>query len=132
MGRPGGGGLLQVCNSVTDRPTSSRAYEACLSQDQVTCEKLPGPSLLGVRERCGSRASCGPTYTGLWERPSRRPRLLNEGYWDKSFAELLYIVKDARQAAQANRDRPATEAKYLDQHNDACTVLGWRRKHHLV
>jgi len=62
----------------------------------------------------------------------KRPRLQNEGYWDRSNAELLWIVKDAGLAAQANRDRPEAEAKYLDQHNDACTVLGWRRKHYLV
>ena len=63
---------------------------------------------------------------------ARRPQLQNEAYWDKSNAELLYIVKDAGLAAKANRDRPATEAKYLDQHNDACTVLAWRKNHYLV
>lgn len=41
---------------------------------------------------------------------------------------LRYIVKDAGEAARAMRDHnPQAEAKYLDQVNDACTVLHYRR-----
>jgi hypothetical protein len=49
-------------------------------------------------------------------------------YHDKSSAALLYIVKDVGEAAQAMRGLN-TEAgcKYLDQVNDACTVLRYRR-----
>lgn len=48
-------------------------------------------------------------------------------YHDKSDAELTYIVKDARAAAEAMRNHnPQAEAKYLDQVNDACTVMGYR------
>jgi hypothetical protein len=43
-------------------------------------------------------------------------------YADKTDAELLYIIKDAGEAAQAMRGHdPVAEAKYLDQVNDACT-----------
>ena len=50
-------------------------------------------------------------------------------YSKKSHAELIYIQKDAYEAAQcaqANGDRVA-ECKYLDQLNDACTELYKRR-----
>lgn len=49
-------------------------------------------------------------------------------YHDKSDASLLYIIKDAGEAAKAMRDHdPKAEAKYLDQMNDACTILNYRR-----
>jgi hypothetical protein len=63
----------------------------------------------------------------------RHPRafakpLLGHAYHDKSSAQLLYIVKDAGEAAQAMRGMDtAAECKYLDQVNDACTVLRYRR-----
>lgn len=48
-------------------------------------------------------------------------------YHDKLDVELLYILKDAREAAAAMRGHDArAEAKYLDQINDACTVLNYR------
>jgi len=48
-------------------------------------------------------------------------------YHKKSDAELSYILKDAREAANAMRGwNDQAEAKYLDQVNDACTVMGYR------
>lgn len=48
-------------------------------------------------------------------------------YHNKSDAELEYIIKDAREAAKCFRGfDDKAEAKYLDQWNDACTVLGYR------
>lgn len=50
-------------------------------------------------------------------------------YRAKSDAELRYIVRDAGEAALAMRSVSAqAEAKYLDQVNDACTVLNERAK----
>ena len=50
-------------------------------------------------------------------------------YKMKSDAELLYIIKDAGEAALAMRGHDEKdEAKYLDQMNDACTVMYSRRK----
>ena len=59
-------------------------------------------------------------------------------YHQKTDAELRYIAKDAGQAAQASRGlsaynptngpREDTEGKYLDQMNDASTVLGFRQR----
>jgi hypothetical protein len=51
----------------------------------------------------------------------------NHPYHRKSDAELEYIVKDAREAAECFRgfDEKA-ECKYLDQINDAHTVLRYR------
>lgn len=44
-----------------------------------------------------------------------------------SDAALQFIIKDAREAAECmNGLCDAAEAKYLDQINDACTVLGYR------
>jgi hypothetical protein len=53
--------------------------------------------------------------------------LKGHSYHNKSDAELRYIIKDAREAAECLKDVSETaEAKYLDQLNDACTVLGYR------
>lgn len=59
-------------------------------------------------------------------------------YHTKSDAELRYIQTDAHAAAQASRGmttynpnsskREDTEGKYLDQFNDASTVLGYRQR----
>jgi hypothetical protein len=49
-------------------------------------------------------------------------------YHLKSDAELLYIARDAKAAAEAMRGHDLTaECKYLDQVNDACTVMYYRR-----
>ena len=50
-------------------------------------------------------------------------------YHYKSYDELLYILKDAEEAARNMRglDEKA-EAKYLDQVNDALTIINWRNK----
>ena len=45
----------------------------------------------------------------------------------KTNDELQYIAKDANAAAKAQRGM-ASEGKYLDQVNDAATVLGWRAR----
>lgn len=54
-------------------------------------------------------------------------------YHHKSDAELRYIIKDAHAAAEANHPKhggdPKVHGKYLDQVNDAHTVLGYRKKH---
>jgi hypothetical protein len=52
-----------------------------------------------------------------------------ENYRKKTDAELQYIIKDAGEAARAQRGM-SSETKYLDQVNDACTVLNERRKAH--
>lgn len=53
----------------------------------------------------------------------------NHPYHKKSDAELLYIIKDAGEAAKAMRGHsPQSESKYLDQVNDAATILNYRRK----
>ena len=48
-------------------------------------------------------------------------------YAKKTSAELCYIIKDAQAAAVAMRGMNDTaEAKYLDQVNDAATILARR------
>jgi hypothetical protein len=50
-------------------------------------------------------------------------------YHTKSDDELRYILKDAGEAAEAMRGHsPRAEGKYLDQKNDAATVLYYRSK----
>ena len=50
-------------------------------------------------------------------------------YHRKTDAELRYIVRDASDAARAMRGFcRASECKYLDQVNDAATVLSYRRR----
>lgn len=49
-------------------------------------------------------------------------------YRQKTEAELRYIQRDANEAAQAMKGwNPQAEAKYLDQVNDASTVLYQRK-----
>ena len=63
-------------------------------------------------------------------RTTRRPHLTNTAYWNKPVAQLQYIIKDAGEAARAMRGVDDTaEAKYLEQVNDAVTVLAHRRSH---
>lgn len=58
----------------------------------------------------------------------RRPTLTNQSYWNKTEAQLRYIIKDAREAAEALATiAGADTGKYMDQINDACTVLNARR-----
>lgn len=50
-------------------------------------------------------------------------------YHAKSDAMLRYIIKDAGTAAEAMRGvNVDAECKYLDQMNDACTILYYRRQ----
>lgn len=52
----------------------------------------------------------------------------NHPYHNKTDDELRYIIKDASEAARAMRGvNPASESKYLDQVNDASTVLHYRK-----
>lgn len=56
------------------------------------------------------------------------PQIQNKRFWDLSNASLHYVIKDAHEAAQNMRDiDPVAEGKYLDQVNDASTVLAWRQ-----
>src|ERR1019366_3109954 len=48
-------------------------------------------------------------------------------YHTKTNDELHYITKDASEAARAQRGM-SSEGKYLDQVNDASTVLGYRAR----
>ena len=55
--------------------------------------------------------------------------LKGHAYHTKTVAELNYIIKDANEAALAMKGHdPKAEAKYLDQVNDASTVLHYRQK----
>ena len=58
-----------------------------------------------------------------------RMPLKGHGYHAKTDAELRYIAKDAHEAAKAMRGMDSkAEGKYLDQVNDASTVLGYRSR----
>lgn len=64
----------------------------------------------------------------LDEAVSQRHPLEDHPYHKKSESELRYIMKDAGEAAQAMKGHsPRAEAKYLDQVNDAATVLNYRK-----
>jgi hypothetical protein len=53
----------------------------------------------------------------------------NHPYHAKTLAELRYILHDATEAAHAMRGHnPAAEAKYLDQVNNAATIIYYRSK----
>lgn len=59
----------------------------------------------------------------------RKLYLTNQHFVTKTPAELLYILRDAREAADAMRGWNAeAEAKYLEQLDDAATVLATIRR----
>ena len=60
---------------------------------------------------------------------NRRPQLdpANQRFWKLPNHSLEYIAKDAAEAARLLPDCPKTGV-WLDQVNDACTVMGWRRQ----
>jgi hypothetical protein len=62
-------------------------------------------------------------------RPSQRHPLEGHEYHKKSDAELIYIAKDARAAAEAAKSMNNTTAenKYMDQANDSATVRHFRK-----
>lgn len=61
-------------------------------------------------------------------RDSKRHPLEDHSYHSKSEDQLRFIMKDAKEAADAMKDHnPTAETKYLDQVNDAATVLHWRK-----
>jgi hypothetical protein len=72
----------------------------------------------GARKAAATRrAHAGPA----------RPNVQNAHYHQKSDAQLHYIMKDAHEAARAMRGHdPRAESKYLDQMNDAATILHYR------
>ncbi len=59
-------------------------------------------------------------------RESDRPDIFNTEYWQKDYLELRYIMKDAKEAA-FNNPQSDQVSKWLDQVNDAATVLYVRR-----
>lgn len=65
----------------------------------------------------------------LKEALDKKMPLIGHEYHTKTTAELNYIIKDAGNAAKAMKGHdPKAEAKYLDQMNDASTVLYYRQK----
>lgn len=56
--------------------------------------------------------------------------LAGHTYHDRTDEELQFIIRDASLAAIAMRslDNRQAEDKYLDQANDAATILGYRRR----
>jgi len=64
---------------------------------------------------------------------TKRPSITNALYWAKEDQVLRYIIKDAGEAAVNMRGLDYfAEGKYLDQVNDACTVLKWRRDNRMA
>lgn len=62
-------------------------------------------------------------------RKPAKPIIEHADYLTKSDASLLYIARDARAAADAMRGwNPKAEGKYLDEMNDALTVMAYRRR----
>lgn len=58
-----------------------------------------------------------------------KPTLTNQSFWKKTSESLRFIIKDAGEAARAMRNHDtAAEAKYLEQVDDACTVLHFRSR----
>ena len=89
-----------------------------------------------AHEKCkeGCRLSRVERHTPVKESYNRQQMpLKGHEYHSKSDAALKHIMKDAGEAAKAMKDHsPSSESKYLDQVNDAATVLHYRKKHNLM
>lgn len=55
-----------------------------------------------------------------------KPDIFNKDYWEKDYLELRHIMKDAKEASDLNPESDQVD-KWLDQINDAATVLYVRR-----
>jgi hypothetical protein len=63
-----------------------------------------------------------------WQKRQRGTPLKGHPYHDKTDAELSFIMRDAAEAAKAMQGHDGkAEAKYLDQVNDAATVMFFRK-----
>ena len=82
-----------------------------------------------IREQQAYRKAMQQKVTEAKVDHRHRPPIAGHPYHKKNDAELRYIIKDAGEAAKAmqGHDKKA-EAKYLDQVNDASTVLSFRRR----
>lgn len=56
-----------------------------------------------------------------------RPQIENTRFWTLTEASLRYIIRDASEAA-CNLPDCSETGRWLDQVNDACTVIGHRQK----
>lgn len=54
-----------------------------------------------------------------------KPQIENTRFWNLTNASLRYIAKDAKEAADNLPDCPKTGV-WLDEVNDACTVMYYR------
>jgi hypothetical protein len=62
-------------------------------------------------------------------RPSQQHPISGHPYHSKTNDQLHFIIRDAGEAAKAMKNHnPQAESKYLDQQNDAATVLGFRKR----
>jgi len=102
--------------------------------------KPPSPAQLAARERFAEMARSGSLNrkrqiaakknASVKKNPvGYKYRSYLDEYATKTDDELRYIIKDASEAALAMRGHsPASEEKYLDQVNDASTILYRRRR----
>jgi hypothetical protein len=63
----------------------------------------------------------------------KRPNIENKNFFSLSDDSLKSIIMDAGEAAKAMQSiNPNAENKYLDQMNDACTVLKYNQNRYFV
>jgi hypothetical protein len=111
-------------------------------EENPMATKPPSPAQLAARERFAEMARSGSLNrkrqiaakknASVKKNPvGYKYRSYLDEYATKTDEELRYIIKDASEAAIAMRGHsPASEEKYLDQVNDASTIL-YRRRHGL-
>jgi len=63
----------------------------------------------------------------------KRPNIENKNYFSLFLVLVLVIIRDAGEAAKAMQSiNPNAENKYLDQMNDAYTVLKYNQNRYFV
>lgn len=122
--------LMPTKNSDPNSPAacSSRCALAIKASGKMAASVQAGASM---DPAAGRRKELEGVFADNYDR--KHMPIADHDYHHKSDQELRYIIKDAGQAAEANHPRhggdPKAHNKYLDQVNDAHTVLGYRQRH---
>lgn len=132
--RPQGGEMKEETKKKSDIETTpdGHSYSAVAVQKEINKDKRIGKKEAAMIHRLlrgrNEEVVIENTDNKVEEAKLAMP-LKGHPYHEKDDAALKFIAKDAHEAAQAMKDHdPKAESKYLDQVNDAHTVMGYRQK----
>jgi len=120
-----GDDVLAALKRHHDSNEMNEAYDETAVNKAIASSNRGGRKISGREARAIHRVLSG----GQSASEGQRHPLEGHEYHRKSDAELRFIAKDAAEAARSMKGLDSNaENKYLDQVNDASTVLHWRRQ----